>query len=77
MGFISEYKKALNGEPAGETYVVAGKQLVCPHCGNIRFEQGEAQLNTQGLTFLRLDWANRSATIFECTNCGRIEWFVF
>ena len=76
MGFISEYKKALNGEPAGETYMIAGRELVCPHCGNRRFEQGEAQLNTAGLTMLGLDWANRSATIFECTACGRIEWFV-
>ena len=76
MGFISEYKKAVNGEPAGDEYLIADRQLVCPHCGNTRFEQGEAMLNTAGLTFLKLDWANRSATIFECTACGRIEWFV-
>ena len=76
MGFFSEFRKARNGEPAGEECVVAGKQLVCPHCGGKRFEQAEAQLNTPGLTFLNLDWANRTATVFECVSCGRIEWFI-
>jgi hypothetical protein len=32
--------------------------------------------NTAGLTFLNLDWANRSAATLTCTACGRIEWFL-
>jgi hypothetical protein len=28
------------------------------------------------MTFLNLDWANRSAATLTCTACGRIEWFL-
>ena len=76
MGFISEYKKALNDEPAGEEYEVAGKKLVCTYCGTTHFWKAKAQLNTAFLTFLNKDWINRSATVYECTNCGHIEWFI-
>lgn len=31
---------------------------------------------TAGLSFLNLDWANRSAATLACTNCGLIEWFL-
>ena len=75
MGFISEFKRAANGGPSGEEVEVAGRRLVCPHCGGTRFYQGEAQLNTAGMTFLGFDWANRSVSVFECAQCGRIEWF--
>lgn len=53
-----------------------GKQVVCPHCSNVLFEKGEAQLNTQGATFLGLDWLNKSASLLVCTNCGLIQWFI-
>lgn len=76
MGFLSELGKAASGEPAGDRVRVAGHPLVCSHCGGERFFRSEAQLNTAGMTFLNLDWANRTATIFECTACGRVEWFV-
>ena len=36
----------------------------------------EAQLNTAGMTFLKLDWLNKTATIFVCEDCGRLEWFL-
>jgi hypothetical protein len=38
--------------------------------------EGRAQLNTAGLTFFNLDWANRSAATLTCTSCGRIEWYL-
>ncbi|HEV8449509.1 MAG TPA: hypothetical protein VGQ44_21990 [Gemmatimonadaceae bacterium] len=38
--------------------------------------QGRAQSNTAGMTFLKLDWPNRSAATATCTGCGRIEWFL-
>jgi hypothetical protein len=28
------------------------------------------------MTFLNLDWANRTAATLTCTSCGRIEWFL-
>jgi len=33
-------------------------------------------LNTVGLTFLELDWANRSGSLLICVKCGHIEWFL-
>ena len=56
-------------------YEIAGKRLTCPHCASERFDQRTAQLNTAGLTFFDLNWLNRSAWIFQCLKCGRVEWF--
>ena len=68
--------KAMNSGPAGEPFEVAGYPVRCPHCGGERFVEGRAQLNTAGLTFLNLDWANRSAATLACVACGRLEWFL-
>ncbi len=54
---------------------VKGRQLVCSVCDNDRFHKGRAQLNTSVLTFLKLDWLNKSATCFTCSNCTHIIWF--
>jgi predicted nucleic-acid-binding Zn-ribbon protein len=62
--------------PEGEHYTVAGKAVICAHCGRNSFVEGRAQLNTAGMTFLNLDWANRTAATLTCTSCGRIEWFL-
>jgi predicted nucleic-acid-binding Zn-ribbon protein len=59
-----------------ETVGVAGKQLQCVVCGNDHFWQREAQLNTAGMTFLELDWANPSALCCVCDSCGYIHWFM-
>jgi predicted nucleic-acid-binding Zn-ribbon protein len=59
-----------------QRYELAGKLVVCPHCGHDRFAEGKAQLNTAGMSFLNLDWANRTATTLVCGQCGRIEWFL-
>ncbi len=78
MGFISSFRRALNSDGSGSEneYVVAGKQVVCPHCGGTQFEEGRAQLNTRALTFLDLDWADRNADVLVCRNCGHLEWFI-
>ena len=57
-------------------YAASGKGVSCSHCGNTEFAQGSAQLNTAGMSFLNLDWANRSATTLACTRCGLVHWFV-
>ena len=54
---------------------VKGKQLVCNHCSNDMFWTRKIQLNTPGLTFLNLDWMNKSATTFVCSECTHIHWF--
>jgi predicted nucleic-acid-binding Zn-ribbon protein len=58
------------------SYQIEGKPIVCPQCGHNQYDQGVALLNTPGMTFFDLDWANRTATILSCRRCSRIEWFL-
>ncbi len=79
MGLLSALKRGLKsaaGSSGPGAYSSAGKRISCPHCGMDRFAEGSAQLNTAGMTFLHLDWANKSATTLACTSCGRIQWFM-
>jgi hypothetical protein len=62
-------------EPTG--YSIAGRPVRCPHCGEGKFAPGRALLNTSGRTFFNLDWADPSATILVCAECGRIEWYAY
>ena len=64
------------GDTSGDVYGAAGKKIACGHCGSERFTAGSAKLNTTMMTFLDLDWLNRSATILICGNCGEIRWFI-
>jgi hypothetical protein len=50
-------------------------EVACPQCRNNLFRAGKAQLNTAAMSFLNLDWANPSATILICSQCGHISWF--
>lgn len=56
-------------------FAAGGKPVACPHCRGDRFEAHEVLLNTRGLTFLRLDWLNRSATALICGECGLVQLF--
>ncbi|MDO4581847.1 MAG: hypothetical protein Q4B96_04615 [Bacillota bacterium] len=51
------------------------RELVCPVCGNTLFFERSTQLNTTGMTFLGLDWANASAHNYFCSDCGYMFWF--
>jgi predicted RNA-binding Zn-ribbon protein involved in translation (DUF1610 family) len=53
-----------------------GKRLACPHCGGESFSTRRAQLNTAFMTAMGLDWLNRSAEVYVCDGCGRLEWFM-
>ena len=68
--------QAMTEQPDGERFMVAEKPVACSHCAHDHFVEGRAQLNTAGMTFLNLDWANRSAATLACTRCGHIEWFL-
>lgn len=70
MGLFSNDKKS------PENIIVKGKQLKCRICNHTRFYTREAQLNTSTMSFLDLDWANKSATCYVCSNCTHIEWFL-
>ncbi len=58
------------------SYQIQGKSITCPHCGSSQFDQAVALLNTPGMTFFNLDWANRTATTLSCKQCGRLEWYL-
>lgn len=66
----------LRGGSGPGPYEVAGRTVTCPHCGGETFDERSALLNTAGLTFLDLDWANRQAVLLVCAACGRIQWFL-
>ena len=68
--------QSMGEAPEGEQYAVAGKGVKCGHCSGDRFVEGRALLNTAGMSFMNLDWANRSAATLACTACGHIEWFL-
>ena len=56
--------------------IINGKPLTCAHCGGDSFDERQAQLQTTGLSFFNLEWLAKSATVFTCQGCGRLEWFL-
>jgi predicted nucleic-acid-binding Zn-ribbon protein len=64
------------GKKEPKSYEVLGKVLKCQVCGHDEFSKREAQLNTAGMSFVNLDWANASAVCFVCEQCGYIHWFL-
>jgi hypothetical protein len=56
-------------------FEAGGTRILCAHCSSDLFEPRQVLLNTRGLTFMRLDWLNRSATALVCAKCGRIQFF--
>ncbi len=63
-----------NQEPI--TLTKADKPVVCPICTHDRFRSREALLNTRGMSFFNLDWANKEATVYVCDRCGYCLWFL-
>jgi hypothetical protein len=68
------FKQAAKAFGPGE-YTIAGKPIVCSHCGQRTFEAGEAQLNKALSSFFKLDWLDETAAILVCTHCSQIQWF--
>ena len=50
--------------------------LECQICANPEFEERSAQLNTALMSFMGLDWLNKSARCFVCVHCGYVHWFL-
>jgi hypothetical protein len=59
-----------------ERYVKKGLKLECVICKGNKFWSRQTLMNTVGMSFLNLDWANKSATNYICENCGFIHWFL-
>jgi hypothetical protein len=57
-------------------YRIGGVRLSCKHCGGEAFTHRQGQLNTAAMSFLNLDWLNRSADIYVCDGCGFLHWFL-
>ena len=58
------------------THTVHGKALSCAHCGHDRFWTRGTLMNTRGITFFGLDWANKEADNYVCDQCGHVMWFL-
>jgi len=75
-GFGEGLQRGLTGEPDGDgPFEVAGVRARCSHCGGEEFSIERRLLNTFGMTFLGLDFANRDAYVLTCKKCGHLEWF--
>lgn len=78
MSFMNRFSRGFKGAAAAvraDEYLVQAKKAKCIHCGGEQFECGEALLNTAAMSFLNLDWANKSASILICKRCSYIMWF--
>ena len=58
------------------THEVRGKPLRCPHCEHDRFWTRNTLMNTKGITFLGVEWANKAAQNYVCDQCGYVLWFL-
>ncbi len=66
----------MNSSKVPQSISIKNHDLVCPICQNNQFWTRQAQLNTAAATFFNLDWANKSATCFVCSECTHISWFL-
>jgi len=55
---------------------VRGQALTCVVCRGRTFWNREIKLNTTGMEFLDLGWANESAVGLVCASCGYVHEFL-
>jgi hypothetical protein len=49
--------------------------FTCLNCGGGSFTEREVKLNTSGMSFAGLDWANKSGEGYICNHCGFMHTF--
>jgi predicted nucleic-acid-binding Zn-ribbon protein len=78
MGFFSKKHifDSTREDADPHSFQINGKTITCPHCSNVQFVQKQILLNTPGMTFFSLDWANKTAFTLTCTKCSQILWFL-
>lgn len=54
---------------------VNGRPLRCVICSHHLFWITEAQLNKASSSLFNIDWADRSAACFICSECTYVHWF--
>ncbi|OQX81630.1 MAG: hypothetical protein B6D64_01720 [Bacteroidetes bacterium 4484_276] len=57
-------------------FVGKGIKLECLICKGNMFWERTTLMNTPGMSFLGLDWANRNAINYVCDSCGHVHWFL-
>lgn len=55
---------------------VREQQVRCVFCQFDQFDNREIKLNTTGMSFFNLDWANKAAVGLVCAQCGYIQMFL-
>jgi DNA-directed RNA polymerase subunit M/transcription elongation factor TFIIS len=55
---------------------VDGHDLTCPVCKHDKFWTRKTLMNTPGMTFWGIEWANREGENFVCDSCGYVMWFL-
>jgi len=58
-----------------ETVLIKGNKLICPVCKNDQFIETKAQMNTALASLFDLDWTNKQARCFVCSECTYVYWF--
>jgi predicted nucleic-acid-binding Zn-ribbon protein len=58
------------------TATVGDRTIACLVCGGGTFWDREIKLNTTGMEFFDLAWANASALGLVCVRCGYVHEFV-
>ncbi|THC52278.1 hypothetical protein [Streptomyces sp. A1499] len=48
----------------------------CQVCGSERFRERDVKLNSFGMEFMKLAWADETATGLICWRCGYVHLFV-
>ena len=51
-------------------FEIGGRHLKCTWCDGVSFEMRRGVLDTRGMTFFGMSWANRGSTEYICRNCG-------
>ncbi|WP_371001143.1 hypothetical protein [Muriicola sp. E247] len=72
----TKYLKKLKDRPIASKRTIKGKELKCPICENDTFWMRKTLMNTKGMTFFKLDWANKQAENYICDSCGYVYWFL-
>ncbi|MFJ7128273.1 hypothetical protein [Streptomyces sp. NPDC098101] len=54
---------------------IGEKKIHCLICGGDVFREREVKLNSTGMEFFNLAWANESANGLICCSCGYVQLF--
>ena len=71
---VKGVKAGIEGANSPSCFEIAGKQVVCPHCGGDEFHRGVSRVDRTLFTN-EVPGIDDGVTTLTCAACGRIEWF--